>query len=775
MSISPKVTLSDVKLQRNRERVPVRSFAVPMSLKNLKADLMASSAPTPSSRASSDTYANSGPISAIKKRNAPEALPENTLSPPWQAPPPTAVRSQSRQFSPPKTRNKQQQEEQEWYGNSNVPLQRPHKQQRSIFLTPRSSNSAGMDQHQQKQQQQQQQQHTTEDDSSCSSTRSIPPTLWTEEFAKAVTSSVKSTVDGIISQGSLLHASKKTFWSSLTPQDILRSSRNISGKKEDNDDVLGSGSFSKVTKVHIKGKGNGTDSDISLFALKRLKGDLLPTKLTEHSCQNGSVIAFTKAATELAREAYLLSRFDHPHIINIMGWTYGGVTSYSAYRRHDAYFLVLELLQEETLDDRIDGWNQDDAHLQEISCTQGKIKTHFHQRKIEQLTICKQVASALAYIHSKNVVYRDLKPQNIGFAREVDNSGQDSQCDVTVKLMDFGLARELPSDGTILPSSALPEQQISFRSPITQKKNSSMFDMTGTVGTIRYMAPEVCLNRLYGLECDIYSWSIVAHEILSQTKPYDDMTPDMYQSMVCQQGVRPPTQNMPSDYTVLLTQAWRTDPSKRSPLNRIERQLGLFLQQEKLIWEAQELLLDMPDKSKSSLFISQSYSGENTGTRLGPLQGGTGGPASKRRWYRTNSINSIPNGNLQKNPIFPNASMDYHGENPAMASYNHNCNYNQTTTTTNNILMYKRPPQPQRQFVTTSLSPSSRLPEPVTPDQQHRSHEGTVYGDYNNIYNDHFNYNDNYNHYHYHYNQHYDSHNGAGTRDGHLDWNSDYY
>merc|ERR1712176_494404 len=101
------------------------------------------------------------------------------------------------------------------------------------------------------------------------------------------------------------------------------------------------------------------------------------------------------------------------------------------------------LLQEETLDDRIERWNQNDMNLQHTSYMQDEIKSHLHRRKIEQLTICKQIASALAYIHSRNVVYRDLKPQNIGFARV----GQDSEDDVVVKLMDFGLARELPSGG----------------------------------------------------------------------------------------------------------------------------------------------------------------------------------------------------------------------------------------------------------------------------------------------------------------------------------------
>jgi len=104
---------------------------------------------------------------------------------------------------------------------------------------------------------------------------------------------------------------------------------------DDDDDVLGSGSFSDVTRLTIK-------------------LDVLPSRLTEYSSKYGSIAAFIKAATEPSREACLLSRFDHPHIINDMGWTDGGVASYYNYRRYDAFFLVLELLQEETRHSRIE-------------------------------------------------------------------------------------------------------------------------------------------------------------------------------------------------------------------------------------------------------------------------------------------------------------------------------------------------------------------------------------------------------------------------------------
>ena len=463
--------------------------------------------------------------------------------------------------------------------------------------------------------------------------------LWTDQFAHDVTACIKDVVDVMVQDGTLpqLQSQQHTFWSDLTPQDIIRSS----SSQDNTDDVLGSGAFSNVTRVSINkiksstSKRGKQQTQTQYFALKSLRRDMLPEILTEDSLRNGSAVCFIKAGQELAREAYLLSRFDHEHIVSIKGWTNGGVSSYEQYKRHDAFFLVLELLQEETLDERVDRWNYED--INNYNKTNAiATKKHQHQRTIEQLTICRQVANALEYIHSKNVVYRDLKPQNIGFASIED--GQENKS-INVKLMDFGLARELPSSGTtIYPTMDEEKEQDQQVLPYNNNsKNNMLFNMTGTVGTMRYMSPEICLNKPYGLEADIYSWSIVSYGILTQTRPYNDMTPDLYHTLVCQQGVRPlqlqsqGQELLSYEYRLLLANAWRTDPFKRLPLSRIQRQLDLFIQKEQLFLEAQELLECMPldlnygiedDDSQASLnnmnmiMLSQSFSHDNMLNRL---------------------------------------------------------------------------------------------------------------------------------------------------------------
>merc|ERR1711935_545146 len=80
----------------------------------------------------------------------------------------------------------------------------------------------------------------------------------------------------------------------------------------------------------------------------------------------------------------------------------------------------------ETLDQRIERWN---------TVSRPQCLSQIRQRKLEKISLCQQLASVLEHLHSKGVVYRDLKPQNIGFCEQEGGK---------LKLFDFGLSKELP-------------------------------------------------------------------------------------------------------------------------------------------------------------------------------------------------------------------------------------------------------------------------------------------------------------------------------------------
>ena len=96
----------------------------------------------------------------------------------------------------------------------------------------------------------------------------------------------------------------------------------------------------------------------------------------------------------------------------------------------------------------------------------------------DAMRILRQAAAGLAGIHARDVVHRDIKPQNL-FLLE----------DGTVKVVDFGLAAEVPT----------PKER---------------------VGTPHFMAPETCTDGTSGPESDIYSLGITLYMLLTGTAPY---------------------------------------------------------------------------------------------------------------------------------------------------------------------------------------------------------------------------------------------------------------
>jgi serine/threonine-protein kinase len=105
----------------------------------------------------------------------------------------------------------------------------------------------------------------------------------------------------------------------------------------------------------------------------------------------------------------------------------------------------------------------------------------------DALKIASLICDGLQYMHDHGVVHRDLKPQNIMVC-----------CDGTIRIMDFGIARDVASRR------------------ITRVGNST------SMGTPDYMAPEQVKGKHADKRTDIYNLGALLYEMLTGAVPFQD-------------------------------------------------------------------------------------------------------------------------------------------------------------------------------------------------------------------------------------------------------------
>jgi eukaryotic-like serine/threonine-protein kinase len=161
------------------------------------------------------------------------------------------------------------------------------------------------------------------------------------------------------------------------------------------------------------------------------------------------------------REAQAAARLNHPGI----------VTLYEMGEEDGSALLVTELVDGETLDRRSRAGDLSDREIGEIAA---------------------DLCEALDHAHSRAVVHRDIKPQNVLVAENGNG--------VRAKLMDFGVARL--TDGAALTAPG------------------------DVVGTLAYMAPEQAEGRVdVGPEADVYSLALMLYECWTGENPHRRATP----------------------------------------------------------------------------------------------------------------------------------------------------------------------------------------------------------------------------------------------------------
>ncbi|OHT08097.1 TKL family protein kinase [Tritrichomonas foetus] len=167
----------------------------------------------------------------------------------------------------------------------------------------------------------------------------------------------------------------------------------------------------------------------------------------------------------------------------------------------------------------------------------GNLYADLHARRSNdtQLTIAAfDIARGMNYLHSNQIIHRDLKTLNI----LLDEKSQ-------AKICDFGFSRKVKTDGKDI--------------------------MSKNVGTPYWMAPELlAANTSYDFKIDIYSYGIMLWEMLTHETPYKTRDPKTIVTQVLANDIRPPLprnifqQDNTSNYlTELITTCWDRAPENR--------------------------------------------------------------------------------------------------------------------------------------------------------------------------------------------------------------------
>jgi TolB-like protein len=212
--------------------------------------------------------------------------------------------------------------------------------------------------------------------------------------------------------------------------------------------------------------------------------------------------ADTDRRARFEREARAIAAINHPNICGV----------YDVGRQGDVAFLVMELLEGESLADRL----RRGAMAFEVA----------HPIALTML-------ETLAAVHERGLIHRDLKPANIFLTRH------------GVKLLDFGLARELK--GAAVPDSGATQAGV-------------------VMGTPRYLAPEQLRGQVVDERTDVFAAAAVIYEMLTGRAVFDRASLVDVLHAVAHEEVEPlPSSLAPEHVDRAVRRALSKNPAERPP------------------------------------------------------------------------------------------------------------------------------------------------------------------------------------------------------------------
>ena len=162
---------------------------------------------------------------------------------------------------------------------------------------------------------------------------------------------------------------------------------------------------------------------------------------------------------EIMDEIEILKNLDHPDIVRILEF----------YNTEESYYIINEY------------------------CPGGELFEQINKKFSEtQIAVMfRQIFSGLAYLHSNNIIHRDLKLENI-LIKDIEKSMETNEDLFVLKIIDFGTAKIFDKN----------------------KKAKAV------VGSSYYIAPEV-INKKYNRECDLWSAGVILYMFIVGHAPFE--------------------------------------------------------------------------------------------------------------------------------------------------------------------------------------------------------------------------------------------------------------
>jgi len=208
-----------------------------------------------------------------------------------------------------------------------------------------------------------------------------------------------------------------------------------------------------------------------------------------------------RAKDRFLREAQFTTAIEHDNIVSI----------YQVGEDQGVPFIAMPFLKGESLKTRLE--------------REGKLS------QTDVLKIGVQVASGLAAAHERNLIHRDIKPDNIWLEEKTGRA----------KILDFGLVRPATDDAGLTQTGSI-------------------------LGTPRYMAPEQALGEDIDFRCDLFSLGGVLYHLVSGQLPFHGNNVTATLMSVVQQDPKPLESIVPdlhSTFCKLVKKLLSKDSNKR--------------------------------------------------------------------------------------------------------------------------------------------------------------------------------------------------------------------